>query len=41
MFSDCETQTNVDFNIMTQCLMINARLDERISDQCRSSKSNE
>jgi hypothetical protein len=41
MSSNCETQTNINSNIMTQCLVINARLDKRIGDQCRSSKSNE
>jgi len=41
MLNDCETQTNVNFHIMTQCLVMNARLNERISDQCRSSKLDE
>ncbi len=41
MLSNCETQTNVDSNIMIQCLVINVRLDERIGDQCRSSKLDE
>ncbi len=36
MFNDCEMQTNVDSSIMTQCLVMNARLSGRIGDQCRS-----
>ncbi len=41
MSNNCETQINVNFNVIIQCLVINAKLSKRTNDQCRLSKLDE